>query len=41
MQYLGRHHPERIDAYAKLYQNGSHITRSYATPGTTIVGAAG
>jgi hypothetical protein len=31
MQYLGRHDPELIDAYAKLYQNGSYITRSYAT----------
>jgi DNA repair photolyase len=31
MQYLGRHHPELIDAYAELYQNGSYVTRSYAT----------
>jgi hypothetical protein len=31
MQYLGRHDPELIHAYAKLYQNGSYITRSYAT----------
>jgi DNA repair photolyase len=31
MQYLGRHHPELIDAYAKLYQDGSYVTRSYAT----------
>jgi hypothetical protein len=31
MQYLGRHHPELIDAYAELCQNGSNITRSYAT----------
>jgi hypothetical protein len=27
----GRRHPELIDAYAKLYQNGSYVTRSYAT----------
>ena len=31
MQYLGRRHPELIDAYAKLYQSGSYVTRSYAT----------
>ncbi|HET9303581.1 MAG TPA: Rv2578c family radical SAM protein [Propionibacteriaceae bacterium] len=30
MQYLGKHHPELIDSYAKLYQNGSYVTRSYA-----------
>ena len=27
----GRRHPELIDAYAKLYQNGCYVTRSYAT----------
>ncbi len=31
MRYLARHHPELIDAYAKLYRNGSYVTRSYAT----------
>ena len=30
MRYLGSHHPELIDAYAKLYRNGSYVNRSYA-----------
>ena len=25
-----QHHPKLIDAYAKLYRNGSYVTRSYA-----------
>ena len=31
MRYLGRHHPQLIDAYAELYRNGSYVNRSYAT----------
>jgi DNA repair photolyase len=31
MRYLSTHHPKLIDAYAKLYRNGSYVTRSYAT----------
>ena len=31
MRYLSTHHPELSDAYAKLYRNGSYVTRSYAT----------